>query len=148
MERGLWQNFTQAQIDGGLPVIQLKCAECKKSGAQQDARARAAEMMKNAEAGGYFIPEQPEMNESTSLTRSTTTCCWSKILASQSDFKGERPLLQTIIEDAGHICIFLPKFHCELNPIELLWAYIQQGKILIVKPGIILSTLTDILDVL
>ena len=48
-----------------------------------------------------------------------TNCCWSKILSLQSDFVSERPLLQMVIEEAGHICLFLPKFHCELNPIEL-----------------------------
>jgi hypothetical protein len=53
-------------------------------------------------------------------------CCWSKILSKQSDFLNERPLLQTIIEDAGHVCLFLPKFHCELNPIELFWSYIKE----------------------
>jgi len=26
----------------------------------------------------------------------------------------------------GHICIFLPKFHCELNPIERCWAQAKQ----------------------
>ncbi|KAG0144232.1 hypothetical protein CROQUDRAFT_47629, partial [Cronartium quercuum f. sp. fusiforme G11] len=45
--------------------------------------------------------------------------CWSKILGSQSDFASEKPLLQMVIEEVGHICLFLPKFHCELNPIEI-----------------------------
>ena len=27
------------------------------------------------------------------------------------------------IEKAGHKCIFYPKFHCELNPIEMYWGY-------------------------
>lgn len=30
-------------------------------------------------------------------------------------------MIQAVIEDAGHRVIFLPKFHCELNPIEFLW---------------------------
>ena len=81
----------------------MKCAECKKSGAQQDARARAAEMMKNAEAGGYFIPEQPEMKKSSSKNFSTTPSGWSNILASQSNFKGEQPLIKTIIKDTFEV---------------------------------------------
>jgi hypothetical protein len=29
-----------------------------------------------------------------------------------------QPLVQEVIEAAGHLCLFLPKFHCELNYIE------------------------------
>src|ERR1043165_5444253 len=29
--------------------------------------------------------------------------------------------LQELIEVAGHVCIFYPKFHCELNFIERYW---------------------------
>jgi len=28
-----------------------------------------------------------------------------------------------IIEDTGHVCLFLPWFHCELNAIKMLWGY-------------------------
>jgi hypothetical protein len=55
-------------------------------------------------------------------------CCWSKIMASQSDFANKRPLLEQIIEDAGHVCLFLPKFHCKMNPIELFWSFIKDSK--------------------
>jgi len=33
-------------------------------------------------------------------------------------------MLETLIKDTGHECIFLPKFHCELNPIEMVCKYI------------------------
>jgi transposase len=36
--------------------------------------------------------------------------------------------LQVLIEKRGHICLFLPKFHCELNPIEMVWAQIKRRK--------------------
>jgi hypothetical protein len=65
--------------------------------------------------------KNPTMAPSTNKT-----CCWSKILSCQSDFVNKWPLLQSIIEDAGHVCLFLPKFHCELNPIELFWSYIKE----------------------
>ena len=37
------------------------------------------------------------------------------------DFKDKTTLLQELVESLGHICIYLPKFHCELNPIESCW---------------------------
>ena len=32
-------------------------------------------------------------------------------------------MLQYYIENWGNICMFLPKFHCKLNLIEMLWGY-------------------------
>ena len=29
-------------------------------------------------------------------------------------------MLELMIKEKGHECIFLPKFHCELNPIEMV----------------------------
>ncbi|GAA5975658.1 hypothetical protein JCM11641_003559 [Rhodosporidiobolus odoratus] len=48
-----------------------------------------------------------------------TDCCLSRILSLHEDFRNEKPALQKQTEKAGHACIFLPKFHCELNPIEM-----------------------------
>jgi hypothetical protein len=73
--------------------------------------------------------EDADIDE-TDTSESSTTCCWSMILSQQSDFLNKRPLLQTIIEDAGHVCLFLPKFHCELNPIKLFWSYIKEVKLI------------------
>jgi hypothetical protein len=50
-------------------------------------------------------------------------CCMHRVLTLQEDFRLEKPLIQSIIEDAGNVCLFLPRFHCELNPIEMLWGY-------------------------
>ena len=33
---------------------------------------------------------------------------------------------QKVIEASGHLCIFLPKFHCELNFIEYFWGVIKK----------------------
>ena len=45
-------------------------------------------------------------------------CCALRILESQTDFQGEKSMLENIIIEAGHEVIFYPKFHCELNYIE------------------------------
>ncbi|KJA14630.1 hypothetical protein HYPSUDRAFT_98697, partial [Hypholoma sublateritium FD-334 SS-4] len=41
----------------------------------------------------------------------------------QDDFKNQPSMLETFIKSRGHECIFLPKFHCELNPIEMYWGW-------------------------
>ena len=53
-------------------------------------------------------------------------CCNKHILECQPDFQEQRPLIQEIIEAAGHVCIFLPKFHCELNFIEFFWGRVKK----------------------
>jgi transposase len=48
-------------------------------------------------------------------------CCGRKIISLQPDFLAQRSALVEMIEDSGHVCIFFPKFHCELNFIEQYW---------------------------
>jgi hypothetical protein len=50
-------------------------------------------------------------------------CCARKLLSLHDDFKAQRPWLVETIEDRGHRIIFYPKFHCELNFIEMIWGY-------------------------
>ncbi|EFP79041.1 uncharacterized protein PGTG_04997 [Puccinia graminis f. sp. tritici CRL 75-36-700-3] len=143
-ERGIWQHFTSLRVQEGKPALKLQCNSCTTSNIRKDALNRSAKLIQQAEDAGYFLtPEQcvsehmaaegqspeiePSDSDAANNTTESTNCCWSKILSQQSDFINERPLLQTIIEDAGHICLFLPKFHCELNPIELFWSYIKES---------------------
>ncbi|KAF8218746.1 hypothetical protein L208DRAFT_1286241 [Tricholoma matsutake] len=56
-----------------------------------------------------------------------TSCCATCILDLQLDFKEQCSLVQEVIAQAGHLCIFLPKFHCELNFIEFFWAHGSRG---------------------
>ena len=44
----------------------------------------------------------------------------TRLMSQQDDFVNQPSMLETLIKDAGHECIFLPKFHCELNPIEMV----------------------------
>ena len=46
-------------------------------------------------------------------------CCLAH-LSWQDDFKNQPSMLKTFIKGHGHECIFLPKFYCELNPIEMV----------------------------
>lgn len=53
-------------------------------------------------------------------------CCAKRLLEVQPDFQEQHSLVQEVIEAAGHLCIFLPKFHCELNFIEYFWGAVKK----------------------
>ena len=48
-------------------------------------------------------------------------CCMAQLLSKQDDFQLQQLLLKTKITKRRHYCVFLPKFHCELNPIEMVF---------------------------
>ena len=43
-------------------------------------------------------------------------------LQQMHDFKYEKTKLENLLVSYGYRGIFIPKFHCELNPIERVWA--------------------------
>ena len=49
-----------------------------------------------------------------------------KTLATMDDFKNEKSLVEHFLQEKGHITVFLPKFHPELNPIERVWAQLKR----------------------
>ena len=52
-----------------------------------------------------------------------TDCCIARLLSKQDDFQLQESLLEQKIKKRGHICMFLPKFHCKLNPIKMVFFY-------------------------
>ncbi|KAJ7161695.1 hypothetical protein C8R46DRAFT_1353444 [Mycena filopes] len=50
-----------------------------------------------------------------------TDCCCRRILFTQPDFMNQKSALAELVESRGHICDFYPKYHCELNFIEMYW---------------------------
>ncbi len=44
------------------------------------------------------------------------------LLSSCEDFQNEQPIVVRDMDALGCEVVFLPKFHCELNPIERVWA--------------------------
>ena len=43
------------------------------------------------------------------------------LLSHHEDFRTEKTQVEHYVESRGLLCFFLPKFHCELNPIERVW---------------------------
>lgn len=46
-----------------------------------------------------------------------------KIVEEMRDFKFQRTKVEELILNKGHRVMFIPKFHCELNPIERVWCH-------------------------
>ncbi|KAF8581939.1 hypothetical protein K439DRAFT_1647755 [Ramaria rubella] len=118
-ERGLLELLTTAN-QGKLPPTE--CKFCKSSHETQEWLVHEAQAVadgKNELEGAYEDVLQPG---------TSSTCCMQKCLSKQADFKAEKPLLHITIEVAGHQCYFLPKFHCELNPIEMYWGWTKTHK--------------------
>ena len=48
-------------------------------------------------------------------------CCCRRILYNEPDFVNVKSILQERVESRGHHCLIYPKYHCELNPLEMVW---------------------------
>ena len=42
------------------------------------------------------------------------------------DFANKKNIIEENVEARGHLCIFFPKFHCELNAIERCWCHAKK----------------------
>ncbi|PVH67364.1 hypothetical protein DL98DRAFT_387009, partial [Cadophora sp. DSE1049] len=50
-------------------------------------------------------------------------CCLARILANYKNFFEQKSALKEKLLARGYKCLFLLKFYCKLNPIEMYWAY-------------------------
>lgn len=73
---------------------------------------------------GYKLAECPRFK--CDNTSGDSTCCTRRILFNQPDFANVPSLLETAMQARGIRVLFLPKFHCELNPIEQCWGYAKR----------------------
>lgn len=64
--------------------------------------------------------------ENRKTTSDSADCCMTRILELQKDFSSQKSVLEEIAEEEGQLIIFYPKFHCELNFIEMYWAAVKR----------------------
>jgi hypothetical protein len=56
----------------------------------------------------------------------STSCCMRRMLFNQPDFAAVKSCLEDTCAEHKCTVLFLPKFHCELNPIEMVWGYAKR----------------------
>jgi hypothetical protein len=120
--KSVWDKYTSICDARGARIVG-KCASCTKSQVQKDAERRVALADAMGQDDAISAQDVSEAEGAVLSVAIDEWCCMSRVLSLQEDFRNERPLIQTIIENAGHVCLFLPRFHCELNAIEMLWGY-------------------------
>lgn len=107
-----------------------KCKSCSTSQIKKDAQRRVAAAEASGQEDSLTDAQvaEAETGDSASSAPQNDWCCMYRVLSLQDDFVHEKPLLQHYLEGRGHVCIFLPKFHCELNPIEMVWGLMKYCK--------------------
>lgn len=69
---------------------------------------------------GLPVPSRAECPKFHCANKSANCCC-RRILFNQPDFANQKSAIEEYIHSRGHLCIFYPKYHCELNFIEQVW---------------------------
>jgi hypothetical protein len=112
------------QERGSEKKVVGKCAKCRKSAVKKDTECHVAMVEM---AGQDDCLDDNVLEEASQVVDKNTNewCCMSCVISLQDDFINEKPDIQHYLEGRGHVCLFYPKFHCEINPIEMLWGYMK-----------------------
>ncbi|KAE9399452.1 hypothetical protein BT96DRAFT_957247 [Gymnopus androsaceus JB14] len=76
---------------------------------------------------GYNVAgKKAQCGNTFNCAPTATNCCMRCMLFNEPDFANVKSLLEMECESRGIQVLFLPKFHCELNPIEQCWGFAKQ----------------------
>jgi len=76
--------------------------------------------------GGLLRSAKDILDERGIQTRGLKKQAGIALLASQPDFKAQEEWLVEVSRELDCDIVFLPKFHCELNPIEMFWGWLKR----------------------
>ena len=97
--KSVWDKYMMECKKCDSKVIR-KCVSCVKLQSHKDTECH----IMFAEAVGQDDPSHAEKVIGAHSVTPPTQC----VLSLQEDFQTEKPLVQMLIEDAGHLCLFLP----------------------------------------
>jgi hypothetical protein len=122
--------YSQLVKEGGSEKKVIgKCGQCQKSAVKKDTERRVTMVEM---AGQEDTLNDTVLEDASKVVDKPENkwCCLYQVLSLQEDFANEKPEIQHYLEGGGHICMFYPKFHCEINPIEMLWGSIKYCKLI------------------
>jgi hypothetical protein len=133
-----YETLDGRKVIGECPLCKQAKSRNPQKGALDNRGEREGDDSEDDEGSDVGDDMGPESDEDDR----PTDCCLRRMLTMQQDFRNEKSMLfkvqyltsieyltltcGQIITGAGHKCIFLPKFHCELNPIEYYWAWVKR----------------------
>jgi hypothetical protein len=82
-------------------------------------RGKAKGLQQTLEECGFNVSNL-KMKCSPVCAVKNESCCIAQLLSKQDNFWLQKSLLEEKITECRHFCVFLPKFHCKLNPIEMV----------------------------
>jgi hypothetical protein len=105
--KSVWDKYTSACLECGTKVVG-KCASCTKSQTHKDAERHVVLAEATGQCGIAMAEDMAIADTEIQSTPDDEWCCMYQVLALQEDFQSEKLLIQSIIEDTGHVCLFLP----------------------------------------
>ncbi len=133
-QRDGWYWKDEAQEDGKPPKrVKVVQKMQNDSGVQKGLLTILKERGKEKSIGGHVLNKiclgceqrSPRGDTESDFVRSDT-CCLYYVLSQEPDFLEQKPWLhETVKKQAGFHFMLYPKYHCELNYIEMVWGYIK-----------------------
>ena len=72
-----------------------------------------------------LVCEECKTIQSRIIPKANPRCCCRYILSREPDFLEQKSWLEETISALGMNLIFYPKYHCELNFIEMVWGWMK-----------------------
>ena len=128
---GLAKGSRQVSLERGFSLITGKTKQGKPKYRRHCCKAqpKTEDELVNDEllrAAGLEDQIEPKIVHQGRCPRTGAPCCVVWELEQCPDFQGQENAVEETIHQAGHKCIFLPKFHPELNYIERFWSHCKR----------------------
>jgi hypothetical protein len=109
------------------PQVHKECSSASEFLLAKQVRNASANIASNAISAAHTPRPRGcwahQLLSTKALISDQPPCFLARILSSHYDFYHQKSAIANLIEERGHKYVFLPKLHCELNPIEMYWGY-------------------------